>query len=129
MRYRDARTIGAPRSTGGLLEGNPPQALIRHNGALVPLDFCVNVTLNRERRITRFFCGDPLAAHQAGCAFSKSTAMAACPRPFPILVTTNSGYPLDQNLYQTVNGMSAAPHVVAEEGYIATASRCTNGSP
>jgi nickel-dependent lactate racemase len=129
MRYHDARTIGDPRSTWGLLEGNPTQALIRHNGALVPLDFCINLTLNRDRRITRFFCGDPLAAHQAGCAFSKSTAMAACPRPFPIVVTTNSGYPLDQNLYQTVKGMSAAAQVVTEGGYIAAAARCNDGFP
>jgi len=129
MRYHDARTIGDPRSTWGLLDGNPTQALIRHNGALVPLDFCINLTLNRDRRITRFFCGDPLLAHQAGCAFSKSTAMAACPRPFPIVVTTNSGYPLDQNLYQTVKGMSAAAQVVTEGGYIAAAARCNDGFP
>ena len=121
MRYHDARTIGDPRSTWGLLEGNPTQAIIRHNGALLPLDFCVNVTLNRERAITRFFCGDPLAAHDAGCAFSKQTAMVACERPFPIVVTTNSGYPLDQNLYQTVKGMSAAAQIVTPGGYIATA--------
>ncbi len=49
MRYHDARTIGDPRSTWGLLEGNPTQAIIRHNGSLLPLDFCVNVTLNRRR--------------------------------------------------------------------------------
>ena len=50
MRYHDARTIGDPRSTWGLLEGNPTQAIIRHNGALFPLDFCINVTLNRGAR-------------------------------------------------------------------------------
>ena len=55
--------------------------------------------------------------------------MVACARPFPIVVTTNSGYPLDQNLYQTVKGMSAAAQVVAEGGYIATASRCNDGFP
>jgi nickel-dependent lactate racemase len=129
MRYHDARTIGSPRSTWGLLEGNPTQAIIRHNGSLLPLDFCVNVTLNRRREITRFFCGDPIAAHQAGCAFSKQTAMVACDRAFPIVVTTNSGYPLDQNLYQTVKGMSAAAQIVAEGGYIAAAARCDDGFP
>jgi nickel-dependent lactate racemase len=129
MRYHDARTIGDPRSTWGLLEGNPTQAIVRHNGSLVPLDFCVNVTLNRRREITRFFCGDPTLAHEAGCAFSKATAMVACPRPFPVVVTTNSGYPLDQNLYQTVKGMSAAAQIVADGGYIATASRCNDGFP
>ncbi|HSD28033.1 MAG TPA: nickel-dependent lactate racemase [Vicinamibacteria bacterium] len=129
MRYHDARTIGDPRSTWGLLEGNPTQAIIRHDGSLLPLDFCVNVTLNRRREITRFFCGDPIAAHEAGCAFSRTTAMVACPRPFPIVVTTNSGYPLDQNLYQTVKGMSAAAQIVEPGGYIATASRCNDGFP
>ena len=129
MRYHDAKTIGHPRSTWGVLDGNPTQAIIRANGALLPVDFCVNVTLNRDRRITRFFCGDVLAAHRAGCAFSKETAMVPCERPFPVVVTTNSGYPLDQNLYQTVKGMSAAAQVVADGGYIAAVSRCNDGFP
>ena len=129
MRYHNARTIGDPRSTWGLVEGNPTQAVIRHHGSLLPLHFCLNVTLNRKREITRFFCGDPIAAHEEGCAFSKETAMVACERPFPIVVTTNSGYPLDQNLYQTVKGMSAAAQIVAPGGFIATASRCNDGFP
>jgi nickel-dependent lactate racemase len=129
MRYHDARTIGDPRSTWGLLEGNPTQAVIRHNASLLPLDFCVNVTLNRRREIARFFCGHPITAHEAGCAFSKETAMVACERPYPIVVTTNSGYPLDQNLYQAVKGMSAAAQIVENAGYIATAARCNDGFP
>jgi len=129
MRYHDARTIGDPRSTWGLLEGNPTQEIIRHNGSLLPLDFCLNVTLNRKREITRYFCGHPLEAHEAACEFSKATAMVACERPFPIVVTTNSGYPLDQNLYQTVKGMSAAAQIVTPGGFIATASRCNDGFP
>lgn len=129
MRYHDARTIGDPRSTWGLLEGNPTQAIVRHNGALLPVDFCVNVTLNRRREITGLFCGDPLLAHERACAFSRETAMVACPRPFPVVVTTNSGYPLDQNLYQTVKGMSAAAQIVEEGGLIVAASRCNDGFP
>ena len=129
LRYHDARTIGDPRSTWGLLEGNPTQALIRHNAGLLAPDFCINVTLNRDRAITRFFCGDMRLAHDAGCSFSKQTAMVACERPFPIVVTTNSGYPLDQNLYQVVKGMSAAAQVVTPGGYIATAARCNDGFP
>ena len=129
MRYHDAKTIGHPRSTWGVLEGNPTQQIIRHNGALVPLDFCLNLTLNKNREITRFFCGHPIEASERGCAFSKETAMVECERPFPIVVTTNSGYPLDQNLYQAVKGLSAASQVVAQGGYIATASRCNDGFP
>jgi nickel-dependent lactate racemase len=55
--------------------------------------------------------------------------MVACDRPFPVVVTTNSGYPLDLNLYQTVKGMSAAAQIVAEGGYIAAAARCDDGFP
>ena len=129
LRYHGARVIGDPRSTWGALEGNPTQALIRHNGALLPLDFCINVTVNRDRAITGMFCGDVIPAHLAGCAFARSTAMVACKEPFPIVVTTNSGYPLDQNLYQAVKGMSAAAQIVSDGGYIAAAARCNDGFP
>jgi nickel-dependent lactate racemase len=129
MHYHRAQVIGDPRSTWGVLEGNPTQEQIRWNGALLPVDFLVNVTQNRKRQITRFFCGEVLAAHRAGCAFAKSTAMVACPTPFPIVVTTNSGYPLDQNLYQAVKGMSAAAQIVEQDGFILQASRCNDGFP
>jgi nickel-dependent lactate racemase len=129
MRYHGAATIGHPRSTWGVLDGNPTQEQIRHNGALLPVDFLVNVTLNSRRQITRFFCGDVLNAHRAGCAFAKQTAMVACEKPYPIVVTTNAGYPLDQNLYQTVKGMHAAMQIVAPGGFILSASRCNDGFP
>ncbi len=129
MRYHDARTIGDPRSTWGVLDGNPTREQIRHNGSLLPVDFCVNVTLDRERRITRFFCGEVDAAFREGAAFSKATAMVACAARFPIVLTSNSGYPLDQNLYQAVKGMSAAAQIVAEDGLILAVARCNDGFP
>lgn len=129
MHYHRAAVIGDPRSTWGVIEGNPTQEQIREGGALVPLDFLVNVTQNRKRQITRFFCGDPTAAHAAGCAFAKATAMVPCEKPFPVVVTTNAGYPLDQNLYQAVKGMHAAAQVVEQDGLILAASRCNDGFP
>jgi len=140
MRYHNAINIGDPLSTWGVLKGNPTQRIVRANGALLPLDFCINVTQNRKRQITRFFCGETLAAHEEGCAFSKATVMVACPKSFPIVLTTNSGYPLDQNLYQAVKGMSAAAQVVGpnsgvnskgeqSKGFILAASKCNDGFP
>jgi lactate racemase len=129
MHYHRAEVIGDPRSTWGRLEDNPTQEQIRANGSLVPVDFCVNVTLNRRREITGFFCGDTLEAHRDGCRAARATAMAPCDRPFPIVVTTNSGYPLDLNLYQAVKGMSAAAQIVEQDGFILAASRCNDGFP
>lgn len=129
MHYHRAAVIADPRSTWGVLEGNPTQEQIRHNGSLLPVDFCINVTLNRDRRITGFYCGDPLEAHRRGSEFVRRTAMVACPEPFPVVVTTNGGYPLDQNLYQAVKGMSAGAQIVAPGGYILAAARCNDGFP
>ena len=129
MHYHRAGAIAHPKSTWGVLDGNPTQEQIRANGSLLPVDFLVHVTVSRTRQITRFFCGDIMEAHRAGCAFVKKTAMVACERPYPIVVTTNAGYPLDQNLYQAVKGMHAAMQVVEEDGLILAAARCNDGFP
>ncbi|MES2692001.1 MAG: nickel-dependent lactate racemase [Verrucomicrobiota bacterium] len=127
--YHRAQVIGDARSTWGVLDRNPTQIQVRANGALLPVDFLVNVTQNRRREITGFFCGEPIAAHDTGCAFAKKTAMVACPQAFPIVLTSNSGFPLDQNLYQTVKGMSAAAQVVTQGGLILAAAECGDGFP
>jgi lactate racemase len=129
LRYHNAARIGHPRSAWGVLEHNPTQELVRHNGSLRPVDFCINVTLNRQREITRFFCGEVIAASEQGAAFCRDTTMIACEQSYPIVITTNSGYPLDQNLYQTDKGLSAAAQIVADGGLIICASECSDGFP
>jgi nickel-dependent lactate racemase len=129
MHYHRAAVIGHERSTWGVLEDNPTQDQIRENGSLLPLDFCINVTLNRHREITGFYCGDPIVAHERGCEASKASVMVACEHDYPIVVTTNGGYPLDQNLYQAVKGMSAASQIVSDGGLIISVARCNDGFP
>lgn len=129
MHYHRASVIADSRSSWGILEHNPTQDQIRAYGALVPVDFCINVALNSRRQVARFFCGEVLAAHDAGCRFVRDTAMVSCPHAFPLVVTTNGGYPLDQNLYQSVKGMSAAAQIVAQGGLIVCAARCNEGFP
>ena len=129
LHYHNAANIGDPASTWGIIHGNPTQDHVRAGGALLPDCFLINVTLDDRRRITGLFCGEPVAAHDRGCAFCKRTAMVACDRRFDVVVTTNSGYPLDQNLYQAVKGMAAAAEVVAPGGLILMAARCNDGFP
>ena len=129
LHYHRAEMIGHPRSAWGVLEGNPTQAHIRRMGSALAVDFLLNVTLNHRQQITRFFCGDVIASHEVGCAFAKATAMVACAGRYPLVITTNSGYPLDQNLYQSVKGMCAAAEIVAEGGEIVSVARCNDGFP
>jgi len=129
MHYHRATVIGDPRSTWGVLDGNPTQDQIRFNGALLPIDFLINVTLNRRQQITGFFCGAVRDAHARGCTFAKQTAMVACREAYPIVLTSNSGAPLDQNLYQAVKGISAAAQIVTDDGLVLAAARCQDGFP
>jgi nickel-dependent lactate racemase len=127
--YHRAEIIGHQRSTWGILEDNPTQDRVRHNGAALPVDFLINVTLNERREITGFFCGDVLTTHARGCTFVKQTAMTPVTAPLPLVITSNSGYPLDQNLYQSVKGMAAAAEIVTEAGHILLAAECSDGFP
>ena len=129
LHYHSFSHIADANSTWGILEDNPTQGQVRAAGELVPVDFLINVTLNTDRGITGYFCGDVMKAHTAACRFSKDIAMAGVDAPFPIVVTTNSGYPLDLNLYQSVKGMTAAFAITKPGGLIITAARCNNGFP
>ncbi len=91
--------------------------------------FLLNVALNTQQEITAVFAGDMLEAHSLGCAYVKRNAMVAVDASYDIVITTNSGYPLDQNLYQSVKGMSAASQVVREGGAIIIATACEDGLP
>ena len=121
--------IGDPRATWGITDGNPIWEEMREAAALIDPLFLLNVTLNVEGRITGVFAGDVVAAHQHGCAFVRDSAMVAIEEPFDAVVTTNSGYPLDQNLYQTVKGMQAARGIVRAGGAIVMAAECSDGLP
>ncbi|MBT5901772.1 MAG: nickel-dependent lactate racemase, partial [Opitutaceae bacterium] len=129
MHYHSAENIRHPNSTWGVLVDNPTQDQVRAGGALVPVDLLINVTLNNRREITRYFVGDPIVAHEAGCEFCRATAMVECEQAFDVVVTSNSGYPLDQNLYQAVKGMSAASKITRDGGLIIMAARCNDGFP
>ena len=130
----DAGMIAAANATWGVTHGNPIWEEVMEVAHACGVrgaggTFLVNVTLNRDKAITGIFAGDLDAAHAAGCAFAEQTAMVGTPRPFDIVITTNSGYPLDLNLYQTVKGMSAAAQVVKPGGAIIIAAECWDGIP
>jgi len=129
MTFHNAKMIGDPRSTWGNMEDNPLQDMTREINGMCKPDFMLNVTLNREKEITNVFAGELYEAHDRGCEFTKEHAMYRCEERFDVVIASNSGYPLDQNLYQAVKGMSAAHKVVKEGGSIIVASECSDGLP
>ena len=129
MSNHGAKNIGDPQATFGVTEGNPLWEELRDIAIKAGPSFLLNVTLNEQRDITNVFAGDIIEAHKAGCAFVKKSAMQPVDQPFDIVVTTNSGYPLDLNLYQGVKGMSAGARVLKEGGTLILAAECREGVP
>jgi nickel-dependent lactate racemase len=125
----DAEMVGHPKAIWGVTHGNPIWEEVREVANQAGRLFLLNVTLNRDKAVTGVFAGDLDQAHAAGCAFVRRSAMVAVPRPFDIVVTTNSGYPLDLNLYQSVKGMRAADQIVCPGGAIIIATSCWDGLP
>ncbi len=129
MHLHNAQMIGDERSTWARLEGNPVQGEIREAVAMAPPHFIVNVAVNSRREITAVWAGHYIAAHEVGCRFVAQHATCPVEAVFDVVVTTNSGYPLDQNLYQAVKGMSAAARIVKPGGAIIAAAECSDGLP
>lgn len=129
LTFHNARMIGNPQATWGNMDNNPLQAMAREVNTLCKPNFLVNVTLNGHKEITQVFAGDLFEAHRQGCDYVKRHTMVPCPERFDVVVTSNSGYPLDQNLYQAVKGMSAAHKIVKQGGSIICAAECSDGLP
>src|SRR3954462_14492557 len=125
----DARRIGDPRATWGITEGNPVHDDVRAIAAATGTTYGFDVILNRDQDVVRAFGGDLLPMHADAVAAAREIAMVPVPAPFDVVVTTGSGYPLDQNLYQSVKGMSAAHQVVRPGGLIVCAAECVDGFP
>lgn len=121
--------IAHPNATWGITEGNPIWEEMLEVALRTEPTFLINVSLNVAGEITGVFTGDMQAAHRRGGEFVKRSAMVQVPESYDIVVTTNSGYPLDQNLYQSVKGMSAAAQIVRPGGSIVVATACEDGLP
>lgn len=127
--FHNAEMIGHPLSTWGILEGNPLQQMTCEINRMCPPHFLLNVTLDENKNITSVFAGDWYEAHREGCRFVKEQSMIACPERVDVVLTSNAGYPLDQNLYQVVKGMSAAQKIVKQGGAIICVAECRDGLP
>jgi nickel-dependent lactate racemase len=129
MSSHGAKNIGEPNATFGIIDGNPLWEELRDVALRVGPSFLLNVTLNERRDITAVYAGDIIKAHKVGTEFVRKSAMQPFKEPFDVVVTTNSGYPLDMNLYQGVKGMSAGARVIKPGGTLILACECREGVP
>jgi len=113
----------------GITSSNPLWEDVHEATDMISGLFLLNITLNKRREISGVYAGDLRQAHKQGCIFAKETAMVPVDEPYDLVITSNSGYPLDLNIYQSVKGMSAAMQVVKKGGDILIAAECWDGIP
>lgn len=110
----------------GVLEGNPIHGDMIWAAKKANLAFICNVVLNSGKKVVYATAGDVEKAHEKGCAFLNELCQVKHPAA-EIVITTNGGYPLDQNVYQAVKGMTAAESVVKENGVIIMLAKSDDG--
>ena len=122
----NADFIASPFARTGILEGNPLHRDMVFAARAAGLAFICNVVINARHEIVGAFAGDCEKAHEAGAAFL--SGLCRCPKQeADIVITSNNGYPLDQNIYQAVKGMTAGEATCREGGVIIMVAACNDG--
>lgn len=119
--------INSPNTRPGILKDNPIHKDMLYAAKTAGLRFIVNVILNGEREIIASFSGALEEAHAQGCNFLTSLASVK-PVPCDITVVTNGGYPLDQNIYQAVKGLTSAEAANKQGGVIIMLAGLSDGT-
>lgn len=120
------KAIASPWSVTGVLEKNPIHQDMVTAARRVNVQFILNVAQNSEKKIIAAFAGDLEQAHEKGVAFVRGLAQCS-PVTGDIVVTSNGGYPLDQNLYQTPKAVATAEACAGEDGVIIMSASCVDG--
>ena len=122
----NAEFIAHPAARTGIIDGNPIHIDMLYAAREARLGFICNVVLNASKEIIYAVAGDCDLAHKNGADFLLGKCQAA-PALADIVISTNGGYPLDQNIYQAVKGMTAAEATVREGGVIIQLARSNDG--
>ncbi|WP_416828909.1 nickel-dependent lactate racemase [Ectobacillus polymachus] len=126
MANHSGQFIHDEKSRTAVIEGNPIHKDMLYAAQKAGLKFILNVVLDGEKHIIGSFAGDVVDAHKVGCDFVYDLAKVD-KIPCDIAVSTNGGFPLDQNIYQAVKGMTAAEAINKENGVIIMVAGCVDG--
>lgn len=122
-----AKFIDDENARMGVLLGNPINRDMEAAVRMAGLAYIVNVVINEEKQIVAAFAGDPIEAHHAGCRYLAKYCLVKTDMPGDIVITSNGGAPLDQNVYQAVKGITTADAAAGEGAVIIMCAECADG--
>ena len=122
-----SKFIDSPYSRTGILEGNPIHKDMVAASKMTHQKYIVNVIIDADKKVVHAVAGDAIEAHAAGCKFLQDYCQVVPKKAADIAISTNGGYPLDQNMYQSVKGMTAAEAAAKDDGILIMVSNCGDG--
>jgi len=122
----NAAFIQNPFARQGHLDDNPVHLDMLAAARMARLSFVLNVLIDDQKRVIAAFAGHPEATHLRGTELSRQLTQVPCVKA-DIVITSNGGYPLDQNVYQCVKGMTAAETCVHKGGIIILCASLSDG--
>jgi len=122
-----SKFIASPNARTGVLDGNPLHEDMLAAAKMAKLAYIVNVIIDEEKKVAAAFAGDPVEAHRRGCDMLLGYCQVKPERRGDIVISSNGGYPLDQNIYQSVKGLTAAEAAAAEGAVLIMVSSCSDG--
>lgn len=122
-----SKFIDSPFSRTGILDHNPMHEDMLAAARMAKLAYIVNVVIDENKKTVAAFAGNFETAHRRGCDF---IADYVCVKPAyaDIVITTNGGYPLDQNAYQSPKGMTAGEATAKDGAVIIMLASCSDGT-
>lgn len=127
MYNHNAEFIDSEYARTGNLENNPIHKDMIAAAKALGLVYIVNVVINSDKEVIHAVAGDLEKAHEAGTEWLKGKA-GVDKRLADIAITSNGGYPLDQNIYQAVKSMTAAEATVKDGGVIIVSAESSDGT-
>ena len=116
-----------PKSSVGILEGNPFHMEATEIALMAGVDFNLNVAIDKQRQIIGVFAGDLVESHLVGARFVEQMAKVTIPTPVDAVVVSSAGYPLDTTFYQAIKGLLTAVEIVKQGGSILLVAACSEG--
>lgn len=125
--FHSPELLESPYAKSGILKNNPCHKFSLKLAKKAGADFIINVTLNSNKKISGIFCGDLEKAHLSGTKLCEAENSVCLNEPVDIVITSNGGYPLDRDFYQTVKGLVGVLDIIRPGGLIICASECLDG--
>ncbi|MGK0606248.1 nickel-dependent lactate racemase [Enterococcus gilvus] len=126
MANHSGEFINDKHSRTGNLKHNLIHEDMAYAAKTAHLAFILNVVLDEDKKIIGSFAGDLEKAHKKGTVFVDSLSQVDAIES-DITISTNGGYPLDQNIYQAVKGMTSAEATNKLGGTIIMVAGCRDG--